>query len=258
MAHVSDLIASDIGEYLRQHETKSLLRFITCGSVDDGKSTLIGRLLYESKMLFEDQLAAVESDSRKWGTQGGEIDFATRRGPVIGHVGGDAVHDERAFVSEVVDPSGTWEITVDLAHPYLREHAEAREASALETKEARDLMERYGLTAEELRDILRGVTSPDEFVARRSLGREEVKNMDFLHVWSAYMVAGVVGSTGENELTELQLEFLRHDADTDKDVIDRYTAALAERGLHVTFTPHPTPGVDDLAEPPPFETTHSE
>ncbi len=76
MAHVSDLIASDIGEYLRQHEKKSLLRFITCGSVDDGKSTLIGRLLYDSKMLFEDQLAAIENDSKKWGTQGGEIDFA--------------------------------------------------------------------------------------------------------------------------------------------------------------------------------------
>jgi bifunctional enzyme CysN/CysC len=76
MAHVSDLIASDIEEYLTQHERKSLLRFITCGSVDDGKSTLIGRLLYESKMLFEDQLAAAEADSKKWGTQGGDIDFA--------------------------------------------------------------------------------------------------------------------------------------------------------------------------------------
>jgi bifunctional enzyme CysN/CysC len=76
MAHVSDLIASDIQQYLAQHEQKSLLRFITCGSVDDGKSTVIGRLLYESKMLFEDQLAAIEADSRKWGTQGGEIDFA--------------------------------------------------------------------------------------------------------------------------------------------------------------------------------------
>ena len=76
MAHISDLIATDIGEYLEQHEHKSLLRFITCGSVDDGKSTLIGRLLYDSKMLFEDQLAAMESDSKKWGTQGGDIDFA--------------------------------------------------------------------------------------------------------------------------------------------------------------------------------------
>ena len=76
MAHVADLISSDIEQYLHQHEHKSLLRFITCGSVDDGKSTLIGRLLYESKMLFEDQLAAVEADSKKWGTQGGEIDFA--------------------------------------------------------------------------------------------------------------------------------------------------------------------------------------
>jgi bifunctional enzyme CysN/CysC len=76
MAHVSDLIASDIQQYLAAHEKKSLLRFITCGSVDDGKSTVIGRLLYESKMLFEDQLAAIEADSKKWGTQGGEIDFA--------------------------------------------------------------------------------------------------------------------------------------------------------------------------------------
>lgn len=76
MAHVSDLIATDIEKYLKQHEKKSLLRFITCGSVDDGKSTVIGRLLYESKMLFEDQLASIEADSKKWGTQGGDIDFA--------------------------------------------------------------------------------------------------------------------------------------------------------------------------------------
>src|SRR5437868_14181245 len=76
MAHVSDLIASDIEQYLRSHEKKSLLRFITCGSVDDGKSTLIGRLLYESQMLFDDQLAALEADSKKVGTQGDELDFA--------------------------------------------------------------------------------------------------------------------------------------------------------------------------------------
>ncbi|MDY6946718.1 MAG: sulfate adenylyltransferase subunit CysN [Pseudomonadota bacterium] len=76
MAHKSDLIASDIQAYLKAHEHKSLLRFITCGSVDDGKSTLIGRLLYESKMIFEDQLTALEADSKKVGTQGGELDFA--------------------------------------------------------------------------------------------------------------------------------------------------------------------------------------
>jgi len=76
MAHVSSLIAEDIEKYLKTHETKGLLRFITCGSVDDGKSTLIGRLLYESKMLFEDQLAALEADSKKVGTQGGDLDFA--------------------------------------------------------------------------------------------------------------------------------------------------------------------------------------
>jgi len=76
MAHSSDMIAGDIEGYLKSHEHKGLLRFITCGSVDDGKSTLIGRLLFESKLLFEDQLAAIEADSKKWGTQGGEMDFA--------------------------------------------------------------------------------------------------------------------------------------------------------------------------------------
>ena len=70
------LIADDIEAYLAQHQNKSLLRFITCGSVDDGKSTLIGRLLYDSRTIFEDQLAALEADSRRVGTQGGEIDFA--------------------------------------------------------------------------------------------------------------------------------------------------------------------------------------
>ncbi|WP_397423510.1 sulfate adenylyltransferase subunit CysN [Phenylobacterium sp.] len=72
----SDLIAEDIEAYLLHHQHKSLLRFLTCGSVDDGKSTLIGRMLYDSKMIFEDQLAALEVYSRKVGTQGGDIDFA--------------------------------------------------------------------------------------------------------------------------------------------------------------------------------------
>jgi bifunctional enzyme CysN/CysC len=70
------LIAEDIDAYLELHQRKSLLRFITCGSVDDGKSTLIGRLLYDSKMIFEDQLSALEADSKRMGTQGQEIDFA--------------------------------------------------------------------------------------------------------------------------------------------------------------------------------------
>ena len=70
------LIARDIDAYLDAHQHKSLLRFITCGSVDDGKSTLIGRLLYDSKMIFEDQLATLEADSKRIGTQGQEIDFA--------------------------------------------------------------------------------------------------------------------------------------------------------------------------------------
>ena len=69
-------MATDIHDYLHRHETKSLLRFITCGSVDDGKSTLIGRLLHDTKGLFDDQLATLEKDSAKHGTQGEEMDFA--------------------------------------------------------------------------------------------------------------------------------------------------------------------------------------
>ena len=76
MSHSSELISSNIDLYLKKHQEKSLLRFITCGSVDDGKSTLIGRMLYESHMLFDDQLSLLESDSKKLGTQGSEIDFA--------------------------------------------------------------------------------------------------------------------------------------------------------------------------------------
>ena len=69
-------MAPDIAAYLQQHESKGLLRFITCGSVDDGKSTLIGRLLHDTKLLLDDQVAALEADSRRHGTQGGELDFA--------------------------------------------------------------------------------------------------------------------------------------------------------------------------------------
>jgi bifunctional enzyme CysN/CysC len=77
MSHQSDLISSDINAYLAQHERKELLRFLTCGNVDDGKSTLIGRLLHDSKMIYEDQLAAVQADSVKSGTTGtGKIDLA--------------------------------------------------------------------------------------------------------------------------------------------------------------------------------------
>ena len=76
MSHQSDLIATDIDAYLKQHEHKELLRFLTCGSVDDGKSTLIGRLLYDSKMIYEDQLAAIEKDSLTVGTTGGKFDPA--------------------------------------------------------------------------------------------------------------------------------------------------------------------------------------
>jgi sulfate adenylyltransferase subunit 1 len=76
MTHQSDLIESDILGYLKQHENKDMLRFITCGNVDDGKSTLIGRLLHDSKLIFEDQLAAIQKDSQKYNTTDQEIDLA--------------------------------------------------------------------------------------------------------------------------------------------------------------------------------------
>ena len=76
MSHQEDLIENDIQAYLKQHENKEMVRFFTCGSVDDGKSTLIGRLLHDSKMIFEDQLAAIEKDSKKVGTTGDTIDLA--------------------------------------------------------------------------------------------------------------------------------------------------------------------------------------
>ncbi|MFO0906525.1 MAG: sulfate adenylyltransferase subunit CysN [Pirellulales bacterium] len=98
MSHQSALIATDIHEYLAQHERKELLRFITCGSVDDGKSTLIGRLLFESKMIYEDQLAAIQKDTARYGTTGGQIDLALLT---------DGLEDERQ--------QG---ITIDVAYRY--------------------------------------------------------------------------------------------------------------------------------------------
>ncbi|WP_434456831.1 sulfate adenylyltransferase subunit CysN [Stutzerimonas urumqiensis] len=76
MSHSSDLISSDILAYLAQHERKELLRFLTCGNVDDGKSTLIGRLLHDSKMIYEDHLEAITRDSKKVGTTGEDVDLA--------------------------------------------------------------------------------------------------------------------------------------------------------------------------------------
>ena len=76
MSHQSDLIGTDINAYLKQHEQKQLLRLLTCGSVDDGKSTLLGRLLHDTSMIYEDQLAALESDSAKMGSTGEKLDLA--------------------------------------------------------------------------------------------------------------------------------------------------------------------------------------
>ena len=73
---MADLLAKDIASFLASQSNKPSLRFITCGSVDDGKSTLIGRLLFESKAIFDDQLASLEKDSRQYGTQGERVDLA--------------------------------------------------------------------------------------------------------------------------------------------------------------------------------------
>ena len=79
MSHQSELIATDIEAYLARHEQKEMLRFLTCGSVDDGKSTLIGRLLHDTSMIYEDQLAAVENDSKRVGHTGAGSGTAGRR-----------------------------------------------------------------------------------------------------------------------------------------------------------------------------------
>lgn len=76
MSHSSELIATDIEAYLKQHENKDLLRFLTCGNVDDGKSTLIGRLLYDSKLIFEDHLSALQKDNERVGNAGDSLDLA--------------------------------------------------------------------------------------------------------------------------------------------------------------------------------------
>src|SRR5437764_13481613 len=76
VASKRDSVREDVRSWLAEQEKKELLRFITCGSVDDGKSTLIGRLLYDTKQIFDDQLAALESDSKRHGTQGEKVDFA--------------------------------------------------------------------------------------------------------------------------------------------------------------------------------------
>ena len=95
MSHQSDLISQDIVAYLAQHERKELLRFLTCGNVDDGKSTLIGRLLHDSKMIYEDHLEAITRDSKKSGTTGDDIDLALHAGEVVLQHG-LAVHQQAA------------------------------------------------------------------------------------------------------------------------------------------------------------------
>ena len=99
---VESLIAEDIDAYLDAHQHKTMLRFITCGSVDDGKSTLIGRMLYDSHMIFEDHLQALESDSKRVGTQGEAIDFALL-------VDGLAAEREQGITSLLFDHLGVLE-----------------------------------------------------------------------------------------------------------------------------------------------------
>ena len=96
-----DLIRHDVRAWLAEQEAKELLRFITCGSVDDGKSTLIGRLLYESKQIFDDQLDALESDSKRHGTQGDEDRFRAARRRAFGRA--RAGHHDRRRLSLLLE-----------------------------------------------------------------------------------------------------------------------------------------------------------
>jgi bifunctional enzyme CysN/CysC len=189
----SDLIASDIVAYLQQHERKSLLRFITCGSVDDGKSTLIGRLLYDAKLLFEDQLAAVEADSRKWGTQGSHIDFALL-------VDGLAAEREQG-------------ITIDVAYRYFS--TERRKFIVADTPGH----EQY------TRNMITGASTADAAVILVD-ARKGVLTQTRRH---SYLV-GLMGIT-QVVLAVNKMDLVGYDADVFRNIVDDYLQFAQRIGL---------------------------
>ncbi|MBA4742280.1 MAG: sulfate adenylyltransferase subunit CysN [Azoarcus sp.] len=212
MAHVSDLIATDIELYLEKHENKSLLRFITCGSVDDGKSTLIGRLLFESKMLFEDQLAAVEADSKKWGTQGDAIDFALL-------VDGLAAEREQG-------------ITIDVAYRFFS--TDTRKFIVADTPGH----EQY------TRNMVTGASTADAAVlmvdARRGVLTQTRRHSYLVHLLGIRHVVVAIN----------KMDLVGYDEQVFARIVDDYRAFAAQLGLQgVSFIPMSALAGDNIVEP---------
>ena len=197
------LIADDIDAYLAQHQHKTMLRFITCGSVDDGKSTLIGRLLYDSKMIFEDQLAALEADSKRVGTQGHEIDFALL-------VDGLAAEREQG-------------ITIDVAYRFFS--TEKRKFIVADTPGH----EQY------TRNMVTGASTADLAVILID-ARKGVLTQTRRHSYLAHLIGIRSLVVAVNKMDLVGYDQARYDA-----IIADYTAFAASIGI-TAFTPMPISG----------------
>jgi bifunctional enzyme CysN/CysC len=207
------LIARDIDAYLDQHQNKDLLRFITCGSVDDGKSTLIGRLLYDSKMIFEDQLAALESDSKRVGTQGQDIDFALL-------VDGLAAEREQG-------------ITIDVAYRFFA--TEKRKFIVADTPGH----EQY------TRNMVTGASTADLAVilvdARKGVLVQTKRHSYLAHLLGIRHIVLAVN----------KMDLVDYDQDLFENIVEDYRAFAREIGIE-TFTPIPISGFrgDNITEAP--------
>jgi bifunctional enzyme CysN/CysC len=215
MAHaLGDLAIGDIDDYLDAHERKSLLRFITCGSVDDGKSTLIGRLLYESKLIFEDHLTALEADSRTIGTQGGELDFALL-------VDGLAAEREQG-------------ITIDVAYRFFS--TEARKFIVADTPGH----EQY------TRNMVTGASTADLAVilidARRGVLTQTRRHSYLVSLLGIRHVVLAIN----------KLDLCDYSEDVFRTISDEYRSFASEIGLHdVTAIPMSALRGDNITEPSP-------
>ena len=215
MAHaLGDLAIGDIDDYLDAHERKSLLRFITCGSVDDGKSTLIGRLLYESKLIFEDHLTALEADSRTIGTQGGELDFALL-------VDGLAAEREQG-------------ITIDVAYRFFS--TEARKFIVADTPGH----EQY------TRNMVTGASTADLAVilidARRGVLTQTRRHSYLVSLLGIRHVVLAIN----------KLDLCDYSEDVFRTISDEYRSFASEIGLHdVTAIPISALRGDNITEPSP-------
>ena len=215
MAHAhGDLAIGDIDDYLDAHERKSMLRFITCGSVDDGKSTLIGRLLYESKLIFEDHLTALEADSRTIGTQGGELDFALL-------VDGLAAEREQG-------------ITIDVAYRFFS--TEARKFIVADTPGH----EQY------TRNMVTGASTADLAVilidARRGVLTQTRRHSYLVSLLGIRHVVLAIN----------KLDLCDYSEDVFRTISDEYRSFASEIGLHdVTAIPMSALRGDNITEPSP-------